>query len=419
MVSVCRPAHAAGMCHVQVRGHLPAKARLHGGVVVVQGAGWRWRGVNIHVQGFLGGIFRAMRSSHCGQTRSVGSQAAAAQTGMSLVGLMQSPILLTLQPMHDTQQTTTPPEEPAHAVPAYAPRRTARSTTLALRTLPYHVLQWGTPQPGVPPLVMVHGWMDVGASYQFVVDALTTDRWVVAPDWRGFGLTPSGGADSFWFPDYLADLDALLDLLSPDAPVDLVGHSMGGNVAMMYAGIRPERIRTLVNLEGFGLPAAKPAQAPSRYALWMDELKALRQGDKDLKTYPSQQAVAQRLQKTNPRLTADKALWLAGQWAAPDAQGQWRILGEAGHKLVNPQLYRVEEVLAIYLRIAAPTLAVEASHNQMAKWWQNRYTLDEYHERLKSVPNVRVEVINDAGHMLHHDQPEAVARLIEAHLPGN
>ena len=405
------------MRHVQVRGHLPAKARLHGGVVVVQGAVWQWRGVNIHVQGFLGGIFRAMRSSHCGQTRSAGSQAAAAQTGMSLVGLMQPPILLTLQPMHDTQQTPAPPEEPAHAVPAYAPRRTARSTTLALRTLPYHVLQWGQPQPGVPPLVMVHGWMDVGASYQFVVDALTTDRWVMAPDWRGFGLTPSGGADSFWFPDYLADLDALLDLLSPDAPVDLVGHSMGGNVAMMYAGIRPERIRTLVNLEGFGLPAAKPAQAPSRYALWMDELKALRQGDKDLKTYPNQQAVAQRLQKTNPRLTADKALWLAGQWAAPDAQGQWRILGEAGHKLVNPQLYRVEEVLAIYLRIAAPTLAVEASQNQMAKWWQNRYTLDEYHERLKSVPNVRTEVINDAGHMLHHDQPEAVARLIEAHLP--
>jgi pimeloyl-ACP methyl ester carboxylesterase len=108
---------------------------------------------------------------------------------------------------------------------------------------------------------MVHGWMDVGASYQFVVDALTTDRWVVAPDWRGFGLTPSGGADSFWFPDYLADLDALLDLLSPDAPVDLVGHSMGGNVAMMYAGIRPERIRTLVNLEGFGLPPPTTAWA--------------------------------------------------------------------------------------------------------------------------------------------------------------
>lgn len=320
--------------------------------------------------------------------------------------------------MTDTHMTPAPPEQPEHALSIYTPQRPARSTTLPVRNLPCHVLQWGQPQPGVPPLVMVHGWMDVGASYQFVVDAMATERWVIAPDWRGFGLTPSGGADCFWFPDYLADLDALLDHFSPDAPVDLVGHSMGGNVAMMYAGIRPERIRKLVNLEGFGLPAAKPAQAPGRYAQWMDELKGLRQGDKDLKTYPSQQAVAQRLQKTNPRLRADKALWLASQWSAPDAQGQWRILGEAGHKLVNPQLYRVEEVQAIYQRITAPTLAVEASHNQMAKWWHNRYTLDEYHERLKCVPDVRIEVIDDAGHMLHHDQPEAVARLIEAHL-GN
>ena len=309
--------------------------------------------------------------------------------------------------------TASPPDATAAT---YIPRRAARSTTLPLRTLPYHVLQWGQPQPGVAPLVMVHGWMDVAASYQFVVDAMAADRWVIAPDWRGFGRTPSGGADCFWFPDYLADLDALLDHVSPDAPVDLVGHSMGGNVVMLYAGIRPDRIRTLVNLEGFGLPATRPAQAPTRYAQWLDELKALRQGDKDLKTYPSQQAVAQRLQKTNPRLSADKALWLADQWAAPDAQGQWRILGEAGHKLVNPQLYRVEEVLAVYQRISAPVLAVEASHNQMAKWWQNRYTLDEYHERLKSVPTVQVATVDDAGHMLHHDQPEAVARLIEGHV---
>jgi pimeloyl-ACP methyl ester carboxylesterase len=262
---------------------------------------------------------------------------------------------------------------------------------------------------------MVHGWMDVGASFQFVVDALAAlghTPWVIAPDWRGFGLTDSGGVDAYWFPDYMADLDALLDHLCPGQPVDLVGHSMGGNVAMMYAGVRPERIRRLVNLEGFGLPAARPEQAPGRYAQWLDELKAYRQGDKDLKTYTDQEAVAQRLMKTNPRLSADKAHWLAGQWAAPGADGAWRILGEAGHKLVNPQLYRVEEVLAIYQRIGAPVLAVEASHNQMAKWWQNRFTIDEYHERLKCVPNVRIEVVNDAGHMLHHDQPQVLAQMV-------
>ena len=120
--------------------------------------------------------------------------------------------------------------------------------------------------------------------------------------------------------------------------------------------------------------------------------------------------------KTNPRLPADKALWLASHWAAPDALGQWHILGDAGHKVVNPQLYRVEEVLAVHQRITAPVLAVEASHNQMAQWWQGRFTLDEYHERLKAVPNLQIEVVDDAGHMLHHDQPLRVASLMQKFL---
>lgn len=266
---------------------------------------------------------------------------------------------------------------------------------------------------------MVHGWMDVGASFQFVVDALAHTGhapWVVAPDWRGFGHTDSGGADSFWFPDYLADLDALLDQLSPGAPVDLIGHSMGGNVAMTYAGVRPARVRRLVNLEGFGLPATAPAQAPGRLTQWLDELQALRTGAKDLKTYPDAASVAQRLRKTNPRLDAAKAEWLARHWAAPDTQGQWRILGEPAHKLVNPVLYRVEEALATWARITAPVLAVEASHTNLAQWWQQRYTLDEYHERLNRVPNVRTAVVQDAGHMLHHDQPEQLAALLRTFL---
>ena len=112
---------------------------------------------------------------------------------------------------------------------------------------------------------MVHGWMDVAASYQFVVDAFAQDHYVIAPDWRGYGLTESPPTDNYWFPDYLADLDFLLDHYSPDAPVHLVGHSMGGNVAMLYAGSRPQRIRRLVNLEGFGM-AGDPAVAGARRA---------------------------------------------------------------------------------------------------------------------------------------------------------
>ena len=303
----------------------------------------------------------------------------------------------------------------------YAIQRPSRSETIPIRTIPYHVRQWGQPRTGQPPLVLLHGWMDVAASYQFMVDALAQDRHILAPDWRGFGQTGSGGADSFWFPDYLADLDFLLKHYFPEQAVDLVGHSMGGHVAMLYAGIRPERIRRLVNLEGFGMPATKAAQAPGRFAQWMDGLHSLHQGEMGLKTYPDLRGVAHRLMKTNPRLPQDKADWLAQHWSAPTIQNDgtrpWQILGDPAHKLRNPQLFRVDEALAVYQRITAPTLSVEASDDSLARWGLG-YTLAEYHERLKSVREVRIAQVEDAGHMLHHDQPARVARLIEDFFAG-
>ncbi len=297
----------------------------------------------------------------------------------------------------------------------YQATRPARSRFVNLRDWRYHLREWGEPVAGQPPLVLVHGWMDVGASWQFMVDAMAQDRWTVAPDWRGYGLTTTAGPrpDAYWFPDYLGDLDALLDHLCPDQPVDLVGHSMGGNVAMMYAGVRPERIRRLVNLEGFGLPATRPAQAPTRLAQWLDEIRAQRRGELDLNTYDSAEGVARRLMKTNPRLSADKAAWLAQHWAAPDAQGRWAVLGDAAHKVVNPQLYRVDEALAIYARITAPVLSVTASDDSLGQWWKGKFTLAEYRERLKHVPQLTEARIDDAGHMLQHDQPARLAALIE------
>lgn len=302
----------------------------------------------------------------------------------------------------------------------YQARRPAHSEFAPVRNLKYHVLRWGETTSDLPPLVLMHGWMDVAASYQFVVDAFSPaffqGRTILAADWRGFGLTECPGHDNYWFPDYLADLDFLLDHYVGDRPIDLVGHSMGGNVVMLYAGVRPQRIRRLVNLEGFGMPATRSDKAPKRYAQWMDELKSLHRGELALKGYADADGVARRLMKTNPRLPEDKAQWLARQWARPNAQGQWEILGDAAHKIVNAQLYRVDEVLAAFASISAPVLSVEASDNQMDQWWQGKYTLAEFHERLKSVPQLQQATIQDAGHMLHHDQPEQLAALIENFL---
>ena len=244
----------------------------------------------------------------------------------------------------------------------YKEKRLCRSEFVPIRRLNYHVQVWnGSGDSTLPPLLLVHGWMDVAASWQFMIDAFSdafaVGRTIIAPDWRGFGQTSPGPAvsqpDNYWSADYLADLDFLLDHYAAGRNVDLVGHSMGGNVAMLYAGVRPARIRKLVNLEGFGMPASQPSQAPGRYARWMDELKSLQRGELALKAYDDAGGVAQRLMKTNPRLTTDKAHWLAGHWARPDAAGKWQILGDPAHKIISAQLYRLDEVLEIYQCISA------------------------------------------------------------------
>ena len=312
----------------------------------------------------------------------------------------------------------------------YIPRRSAQSRFLPIRGLRYHVQTWGDPglvTPQRPALVLVHGWMDVGASFQFVVDALAAldeaegvERYIVAPDWRGFGLSDTGGSDSYWFPDYLGDLDALLDALLPDQPIDLLGHSMGGNVVMAYAGVRPQRIRRLVNLEGFGQPAGQPHQAPKRLLQWLDELKA----PQALRSYDSLQGVADRLMKNNPLLPADKAAWLAPHWARQqtdrsddgNGDGQWHILGDPAHKRVNPILYRAEEHLALWQAITAPVFWAEGDRTDMAKWWGDRYPRAEFEARLAVVPQLQRALLSPCGHMLHHDQPEALAQHLARFL---
>ena len=255
--------------------------------------------------------------------------------------------------------------------------------------------------------------MDVSASFQFVVDCLQRDWHVIAPDWRGFGLSERVQADCYWFPDYLGDLDALLDQVAPNESIRLLGHSMGGNVATLYAGIRPQRVSRLINLEGFGLANAEPAQAPARYAQWLDELRE----PPKMRSYPDSGAVAQRLSKTNPRLTPERAAFLAPHWAAQDPDGEWHVQGDPRHKIVSANLYRTEEVLACWQQITAPVLWVEAEHTDVWRWMGPKAEVRaEIDRRMQVIPDVTAALIKDAGHMLHHDQPEALASLIEDFL---
>jgi len=284
--------------------------------------------------------------------------------------------------------------------------RASESLFFEVRALRYHVRHW--PSRGAPKVVLLHGWMDVSASFQFMVDELRGEWDVYAPDWRGYGQTDWGKSDCYWFPDYLADLDYLLDLIG--APVHLVGHSLGGNVACMYAGVQPERVAKLVNLEGFGMTATRPEDAPKRYARWLKELHD-RPG---LRPYANFAELARRLKDANPRLTADRADFLARHWGRESDDGRVVLRGDPAHKIVNPVLYRYEEVRACWQQVRSPVLWVDADESTTLK----RIGIDEAHyaERRAAFTNLTYATVPQAGHMLHHDQPKAVAALIEAFL---
>ncbi len=283
----------------------------------------------------------------------------------------------------------------------------SRSTLLPIRGVRHHIREWG--DPAHPRLFMLHGWMDVSASFQFVVDALASGWHVIAPDWRGFGQTAWQG-DSYWFADYLGDLDAILDYYAPAAPVCLLGHSLGGNVASLYAGVRPGRVSRLVMLDAFGLADVPPEQAPGRLEKWLAELRVPQQ----LKTYADRAALAARLQADNPRLDPVRAAFLAEHLGEPDGEGRIRWAGDPAHKRIHPQLYRRAEAYACWRRITAPTLWVEPQ----APVLRHRLGVTDlaHAEARACFRDVRVVQLADCGHNLHHDQPGAVARVVEDFL---
>lgn len=272
------------------------------------------------------------------------------------------------------------------------------------RDLRIHVREWG--RPGAPMLFMLHGWSDISASFQFVVDALRREWHVIAPDWRGHGRS-GRGRDAYWFADYLGDLDALLQSYSPVEPVRIVGHSMGGNVAQLYAGIRPERVAGLVALEALGRPDQPVEQSPERFATWLDQLAARGRA----RGYESVAAFALRLRRANPRLSAERAAFLARELSEPDGEGGIRIAIEAAHRHAMPVTHRRAEAEACWRKIRAPVLWLLQEGDA---WRQSRGLDAAAFEHMKSCfAHLREVRVADCGHNMQHDQPEKLAAEIE------
>jgi pimeloyl-ACP methyl ester carboxylesterase len=186
---------------------------------------------------------------------------------------------------------------------------------------------------------------------------------------------------------------------------------MGANIAKMYGGIRPKRLEWLVNLEGLGLTDAAHGEAPKRYAKWLDEQ---RESPKD-GVYESKEQLAAVLRLRNPRLTPERAQFVAAAWSRParpstgEKPSAVRLRFDPRHRHVNPILYRRGEAQACWALMDAPMLLLTgglsehpARHLQDADAQQLRSSFKQL--QMVTVPNV--------GHMMHHEDPEAVAHHI-------
>ncbi len=271
-----------------------------------------------------------------------------------------------------------------------------------IRGLRYLLRTWG--DPDAPLLLCLHGHRDASATFQFMVDCLKKDWRIVAPDWRGHGDT-GWAPQGYYYQDYLADLDAIVDHISPGAPVAMLGHSLGGNIATVYAGVRPQKVKRFASIDGFGLRGRHSVEMPDHMRDWLDAWRRKASG----RVYPNEDAIADRLMATNRRLTRDKALFLAAHMHR-EVEGGYTWSFDPGHQRPFATLYRLEELAAFWARIEAPALWIVAGDRfeRMARTGEGGFEWCLAHIR-----NGEYVQVLETGHNIHHDRPEEIARIVD------
>lgn len=251
-----------------------------------------------------------------------------------------------------------------------------------------------------PPVLILHGFLEQGAAWDRVARLLS--RRVIAPDQRGHGRSGHVGGGGFYhFWDYVADVDALVQHLG--APVDLVGHSMGSTVAALFAGARPDAIRRLVLVEGLGPPDVTHA-AVERARRFLDDLRS----PPTHRPLASVAAGVERVRLYNPRIPEDTARALVERTTRATDGGQLLWTWDPLHRARSPVPFQAALFNRFLAEIQAPTLVIKGG--------SSGFTLEDEAQRLAALSTARVATVQGAGHLIHHDAPEALATLIEEHL---
>lgn len=270
------------------------------------------------------------------------------------------------------------------------------------------VLEWSSTGTGAArgDVVLLHGFMDAAWSWDLVAPALVDAGWrVIAPDLRGFGESdrvPPGGY--YYFPDYVFDLVEVIDALGLTT-FSLVGHSMGGNVATMFAGLYPERISRLALLEGVGPPSFGHELIIERELAWIEGVR--RVSGKPEKPMTSDEVI-RRLSSNHPGVPDDVLRRRAEQLTRPVGDGTFAWAFDPLHRTRSPIAFSVDRWRAHARRVTAPVLCVGGG--------PTGFHPEDEQERIASFADVRVAELPGAGHMMHWTRPAEVAQLLVEHL---
>ncbi|MBW2454763.1 MAG: alpha/beta hydrolase [Deltaproteobacteria bacterium] len=252
-------------------------------------------------------------------------------------------------------------------------------------------------------MLLLHGFMDSGATWDLLAAGLAPrGHRLYAPDFRGFGGSDRvSGGGYYHFANYLADLDALIGQLNPAGRLVLVGHSMGGTVATVYAGAKPDRVDRLILMEGLGPPDMDPDVAVVRMRAWLADLRK----DRPAQPMASADAALTRLALFHPRVDDEVLASRAQLLSRTQDDGSLTWAFDPLHRSTSPTAFRAAELKAFIAQIRCPTLFIGGGPSG----W---HPPDEQ-DRLEAftVPPRRLE-LSEAGHMMHWTAPLACARAI-------
>ncbi len=254
-------------------------------------------------------------------------------------------------------------------------------------------------------VLLLHGFLDCGATFDLLASPLARLGFrVVAPDFRGFGDTDRVGAGGYYhFPDYVVDLEGIVRALAPSW-LGVVGHSMGGGVATLFAGTFPERVQSLVVMEGLGPMSDPPGLAVERMRRYFADREKIR----GARPMASLDEATDRLAATHPRVARDILRSRAERLSRRDAEGRLVWAWDPLHRTTSPTPFFAETYASFLRAITCPTLFVGGGPHG----W---HPPDE-DERLACFRSlVRVD-FPEAGHMMHWTAPEEVAKAVGAHF---